>query len=274
MKPCRSPCWGRDGSQIAYDLSSSPGTSPGTFANADPRDGSLHDPYCRRYGRDIPTQDRKKPDREIADTSVGNPLNIDDSLISVGPSTATSDPGRYGVLGMSEAGEYTPVGSVVWGVQPATGRILKIDSATGEVLDDFPGRMPSRPSDAHIGLSIAEDGKSLLYVNSDVDPTRLYRLDPTNGRILSVESVESHDYAGLGSETPQITFYSNTFDSDPQWSTSGRWAFGTPTGNGGMDDGYSNPTSGHTGDNVSWRESRWRLQYDGRRSVLSDHHGY
>jgi Dockerin type I domain len=49
-------------------------------------------------------------------------------------------------------------------------------------------------------------------------------------------------------------FWSETFDSDPAWSTQGEWAFGTPTGSGGssVPSGYGNPdpASGYTGSNV------------------------
>ncbi len=46
------------------------------------------------------------------------------------------------------------------------------------------------------------------------------------------------------------TFWNETFDSDPIWTTDGQWAFGTPTGDGGLSYGYPDPASGYTGDNV------------------------
>jgi hypothetical protein len=45
-------------------------------------------------------------------------------------------------------------------------------------------------------------------------------------------------------------FWSETFDSDPSWTTEGEWAFGTPTGSGGSSNGNPDPTSGYTGSNV------------------------
>ena len=48
----------------------------------------------------------------------------------------------------------------------------------------------------------------------------------------------------------QVTFYSNNLDSSPSWTVSGQWAFGHPTGQGGVDGGYPDPTSGATGTNV------------------------
>jgi hypothetical protein len=45
------------------------------------------------------------------------------------------------------------------------------------------------------------------------------------------------------------TFVTNSFDSDPGWTTAGQWAFGQPTGGGG-EYGGPDPTSGYTGNNV------------------------
>ena len=44
--------------------------------------------------------------------------------------------------------------------------------------------------------------------------------------------------------------YQWNMDSDPGWSTSGLWAWGTPTGSGGADHGNPDPSSGYTGSNV------------------------
>jgi hypothetical protein len=41
-----------------------------------------------------------------------------------------------------------------------------------------------------------------------------------------------------------------SMDSDPGWAMSGQWAFGQPTGQGGTQHGYPDPTGGATGVNV------------------------
>ncbi len=41
--------------------------------------------------------------------------------------------------------------------------------------------------------------------------------------------------------------YSYNMDTDPQWTMEGQWAYGTPTGNGGVDHGNADPSSGATG---------------------------
>lgn len=46
-----------------------------------------------------------------------------------------------------------------------------------------------------------------------------------------------------------VTYYAWALDEDPGWAREGQWAFGQPTGSGGQN-GYPDPTSGHTGDNV------------------------
>jgi hypothetical protein len=44
--------------------------------------------------------------------------------------------------------------------------------------------------------------------------------------------------------------YSFRLDADPGWSLDGQWAFGQPTGGGGLELGYPDPTGGYTGANV------------------------
>ena len=39
------------------------------------------------------------------------------------------------------------------------------------------------------GLSLAEGGNTLIYVNDGTNPNILYRLDPTDGTLLSAENL-------------------------------------------------------------------------------------
>jgi hypothetical protein len=55
------------------------------------------------------------------------------------------------------------------------------------------------------------------------------------------------DECEVGGST-QVTTY--PLDSNPGWATTGEWAFGQPTGQGGATYGNPDPTSGFTGDNV------------------------
>ena len=47
----------------------------------------------------------------------------------------------------------------------------------------------------------------------------------------------------------ELIFY-DRLDSNPNWTTEGQWAFGQPTGGGGIYNGNPDPTSGFTGSNV------------------------
>jgi hypothetical protein len=47
-----------------------------------------------------------------------------------------------------------------------------------------------------------------------------------------------------------VLFVDQPLDSDPGWPRDGLWAFGQPTGGGGVEHGGPDPTSGHTGPNV------------------------
>lgn len=132
-------------------------------------------------------------ERQVGDSGPGNELAIDPSYIALGS-------GRFGAVGNITPIE-VEVDSVVWGVRPATGEIIKIDPVTGLVLDAFAAPDGLAPEDTQIGLSLAQNGSSLLYVNSDVDPTTLYRLDPDTGAVLSTESLSGVVIDGLGFES-------------------------------------------------------------------------
>ncbi|MCK4341206.1 MAG: hypothetical protein KAY37_05720 [Phycisphaerae bacterium] len=53
----------------------------------------------------------------------------------------------------------------------------------------------------------------------------------------------------VGNPTP-VKYYEWTLDTNPGWSTEDEWAWGQPTGGGGVNYGEPDPTSGHTGTSV------------------------
>ncbi len=55
--------------------------------------------------------------------------------------------------------------------------------------------------------------------------------------------------AGNAGPPPVDSFYEQTMDTNPGWTTQGKWAWGVPTGQGG-DHGGADPTSGYTGTHV------------------------
>ena len=129
---------------------------------------------------------------EVVDSGDGNEHDASGSFVSLGS-------GRFGIVGEFTAanGEDDHERAVVWGIQPTSGAILKIDPRSGAVMGSFPA--PDALTAAHRinGLTIAEEGSTLLYVNGGTNGTDLYRLDPNDGTILSVESLPTNGFAGF-----------------------------------------------------------------------------
>jgi hypothetical protein len=71
--------------------------------------------------------------------------------------------------------------------------------------------------------------------------------------VVTFENTTNH----IGDDTRVVTvctadpelIHTENLDADPLWTAEPEWAYGTPTGGGGSE-GYPDPTSGHTGDNV------------------------
>jgi len=126
---------------------------------------------------------------ELGDSRPGSPLPIDGSLVPIGS-------GRYAVVGTSTP-TTTNAAAVIFGVQPSTHSIVRVDAATGRIIDRFPTPDTLLADQTHIGLSIAEDGNTLLYVNSDADPTTVWRLDPVTGAVRSRETRSADPIDGL-----------------------------------------------------------------------------
>lgn len=76
----------------------------------------------------------------------------------------------------------------LWGIQPATNRIVRVDPVSGNVLSGFtpPGGL-LQPTQQFGGLSIAEHGNTLIYQNPVANPTSLFRINPDTGALLSTE---------------------------------------------------------------------------------------
>ncbi len=135
--------------------------------------------------------------------------------------------------------------AIVWGAQPATGNIIMINPATGTLLGSFlaPGTLSAE--NENIGLSIAEDGTSLIYQNSDdnANSTTLYRIDPVTGTILSAEQGDSFQLDGISYQTDgdvDYVYYSDPFvDLHRQLGFGGFvtffWETGAPVGGLGGD---------------------------------------
>src|SRR5436190_23937691 len=74
----------------------------------------------------------------------------------------------------------------LWGIQPATNRIVRVDPVTGSVLSGFtPPGGALTPTQQFGGLTIAEGRSTLLYQNPVANPTSLFRINPNTGALLS-----------------------------------------------------------------------------------------
>jgi len=105
--------------------------------------------------------------------------------------------------------------STVWGIQPSTQQIVQIDPTNGAIVGQFPAPDALAASHLFAGLSIAEGGNSLIYVNGQTDGDILYRLNPSTGAILSTETIPlgtsgvSLFRAGVSYESPGTIFYAD-----------------------------------------------------------------
>ncbi len=96
--------------------------------------------------------------------------------------------GAIVVIGLAVISAPVPCAGQLWGIQPATNRIVRVDPVTGVILSGF-----TPPGGALIagqefgGLTIAEHGNTLLYQNPVANPTSLFRINPNTGALVSTE---------------------------------------------------------------------------------------
>ena len=90
--------------------------------------------------------------------------------------------------------------TTVWGTQFDTGQIIMIDPTNGNILGGF-AAPTSLGGDLVNGLTIAEGGNSLLFINDDPDQSLLYRLNPQTGEVLSTHALPINERGGLSYQT-------------------------------------------------------------------------
>ncbi len=87
---------------------------------------------------------------------------------------------------------------------------------------------------------MAELGQTLLYINADDDPTRLYRLRPLTGEVLSTQTTPAGTYDGLAYDSGAIFLGREGIDIRRQKASTrpsvDGWALGQPVGAMGGDD--------------------------------------
>ncbi|MCH8923500.1 MAG: pre-peptidase C-terminal domain-containing protein, partial [Planctomycetes bacterium] len=97
----------------------------------------------------------------------------------------------------------------LFGIQPVTDQIVQVDPTTGAILASFPAPVP--PDASVAGLSGAEHGATLIYQTSGANSTRLFRLNPADGAVLSEETMTPGARGGLSFES-DITDYIYAID--------------------------------------------------------------
>ena len=161
---------------------------------------------------------------ELNDTTATSPLVLEDTRLDL-------DADRMAAIGQADL--FNPE-VLVWGVQPASGQILILDPVNGTRIRQFPAPDALAAGHTRIGLAMADFGNTLLYLNADVDPTQIYRLDPEDGSVLSAETVATGDYDGLGFIDGNLFLSNRDGDVRRQAGFSGPvtegWATGSPVG--------------------------------------------
>ncbi len=167
---------------------------------------------------------------EWNDSTVGNPLPLEPGSVNGGNQ-------RLSVLGQTTSVVPT---TLLWGVQPATGQIIVLDPVGGSIVNQFAAPDALAPEHTQIGLTMADAGHTLVYVNADLDPTTIYRLDPGTGEVLSTETVTAGSYDGLGVVGDDLFLSNRDTDMRRQAGFSGtvdeNWTTVAPVGAIGGDD--------------------------------------
>jgi len=130
----------------------------------------------------------------------------------------------------------------VFGVQPATGQILRIDPTTGFLLGSYATPAAIATTATNAGLSYADPLGLLLYFNSASSPT-LFQLNPLTGAVANIFFGDNFPNAGLSFErsgSTNLIFYDHqNLDVHRQTGFGGVgiffWGPGTPTAGLGGD---------------------------------------
>jgi carboxypeptidase A4 len=109
---------------------------------------------------------------------------------------------------------------------------------------DATGTFSTVPLTYHGGASFTG---TLPATHCNSTPEYYFSIDGTNGTTYQPAGAPSETYSAF--MLSGLTIYDEPLDLDPGWTAEGDWAFGQPTGEGGVH-GDPDPEMGHTGTNV------------------------
>jgi hypothetical protein len=79
--------------------------------------------------------------------------------------------------------------AIVYGAQPATNLIVKLNPTTGEIVGGFAPPTAAAMQPAHVNVGLAMGEGVLYYVNTDAAPLTIFELDPVSGAAVRATRV-------------------------------------------------------------------------------------
>lgn len=151
--------------------------------------------------------------------------------VSAGGFEASGDPG----------GPFAPT-SKTYTVSNSSGSSLNWTASSDAFWIGFAPSSGTLSSGASIEVDAIVNGLAVFATPGDHTGTLSFN-DTTNTLEIQRSTI-------LNVTNPDDVSLVYTLDSNPGWTTTGQWAFGAPTGQGGADHGNPDPTAGATGSNV------------------------
>lgn len=100
----------------------------------------------------------------------------------------------------------------------------------------------------HMGGSLYE--AKLPPTNCTAEPEFYFTAETASDVLLRSPAAASGTDYSARMEGGRSAFMTNDLSDNPFWSTQGQWQYGQPSGAGGNEGGFSDPTSGYTGAHV------------------------
>ncbi|MCB9849263.1 MAG: hypothetical protein H6817_01005 [Phycisphaerales bacterium] len=92
-------------------------------------------------------------------------------------------------------------------------------------------------------------GAYMPATNCEAKPEYYFSAMSSTGQVVNEPCGAPNDVHTWVVSSSQTAFYTETFDTDPGWTTQGDWAYGAPTGGGG-EHGFTDPGHAYTGTNI------------------------